>query len=605
MVYTTQQKEEIALRFSPETKVECLFAGCWVQAVVRSCWYQEDGWPADTWSPYQLELENGSLIFAPADDNRMIRLSAPSPLALRLVPTVAAVKAEAGMEEAAGGEEAPASPAVVAEFGAMRLSDSLFDLCDVELPSPTRCVPRSPHLPFVSNPIAAHALTLARPGSNSSAGGLFPSGQSTDSLPPLGRSSFSTDSSASARNLFSDPFASETDCPGLADSLPRMSTHGPRCVLSSRVARACRRSIPHSHRADRPGLARSIPQLFSADESSLVLEEVSNDMHISPYASSAAAAAANPWCSELSPLPSVGQSERSEGAARVYKMSLARSMTDEAEQFKQDVLAIKSEAGAQGEPEPAAPGPLVVSTESLRRPGGLWADFGAPPALTPAANFQFSQQQQQQPPPQQQQSRRAEEPQDPHELRARAASGPPRLEMHGEYEKQIGRLRGLQEMLMHARAEFGLTDRRCLSQPGGTRLYRPARLQSQRADATRRVCRYLEVRRRVVACEAGLSTFCTGPHESFDLNPLSVSGEKRPVFSPVICAEPSKPRIGFSRLMADCGCFCRHRAGAGQGLAEAGGGAGERLRFLLKAGRLAGLPAQGQEEASDAAGPGP
>eukprot|EP01052_Picozoa_sp_SAG31_P023568 SAG31_NODE_1951_length_6831_cov_2.867053_3_plen_99_part_00 len=49
MVYTTQQRREIVLRFTPGERVECMFTGTWVKATVHSCWYKEPAWPTDTW----------------------------------------------------------------------------------------------------------------------------------------------------------------------------------------------------------------------------------------------------------------------------------------------------------------------------------------------------------------------------------------------------------------------------------------------------------------------------------------------------------------------------------------------------------------------------
>eukprot|EP01052_Picozoa_sp_SAG31_P023569 SAG31_NODE_1951_length_6831_cov_2.867053_4_plen_486_part_00 len=343
------------------------------------------------------------------------------------------------------------------EFGALRLSDSMLDLCGTNLPSPSGSVDDAE-----SSLARARSVSLASVGSVGSLCSLPRASDSVDSkvsllwnmtLPPGDEHAEPSD------NLFGDT-------PSTDDSmqLPSMSAHG-----------------------------HAIPQLFSADEGPLIFEEVSQDMHISP-ASASPQTSHDPWCSGLSPLPSVGEAERSQDAARVYKMSLARSMTDEAEHFRSHVLQQQADCEEQQQqPVPGSPfvghalGPTVVPTSSLKLPDGQWTAFAtATPALTPAANFQFV-------------ANGKQLHADPNgfltsELRAAASRGAPRPEMRLMHEKQLARLRGLQEMLMHARAEFGINDKR-----------------------------YQEVRRRVVACEAGLATFYDGQALEVGLNPLSVS----------------------------------------------------------------------------------
>ena len=65
MVYTTAQKKVIKLEFKEGDEVECFYQ-TWIRATVVQCWYREREWPPETWSPYQLQLEDGGLIFAPA-----------------------------------------------------------------------------------------------------------------------------------------------------------------------------------------------------------------------------------------------------------------------------------------------------------------------------------------------------------------------------------------------------------------------------------------------------------------------------------------------------------------------------------------------------------
>lgn len=440
MVYTTQQRREIVLRFTPGDRVECMFTGTWVKATVHSCWYNEPTWPTDTWAPYQLKLDDGNLIFAPADDDRVVRRVAD--LALEANPT--------------GSSEE--TPAMSVDFGALRLSDSMLDLCGTNLPSPSGSVDAESSL------ARARSVSLASVGSVGSLCSLPRASDSTDSkvslwnmtLPPGDECAEPSD------NLFSD-------APTADDSmqLPSMSAHGP-----------------------------AISQLFSADEGSLIFEEVSQDMHISP-ASASPQTSHDPWCTGLSPLPSVGEAERSQGAARVYKMSLARSMTDEAEQLRSHALQQQADCEQHQQSVQTSPfvgharGPTVVPTSSLKLPDGQWTAFATAtqPALTPAANFQFVT------------SSKLHHP-EPNgfltsELRAAASRGALRPEMRLMHEKQLARLRGLQDMLMHARVEFGIDDKR-----------------------------YQEVRRRVVACEAGLATFYDGQALEVGLNPLSVSKQQ-------------------------------------------------------------------------------
>lgn len=60
------------LRFSIGTRVECN-CGEWKAGTVVKQWYREPGWPATKQVPYQIKLDYGPTIFAPADDNQCIR----------------------------------------------------------------------------------------------------------------------------------------------------------------------------------------------------------------------------------------------------------------------------------------------------------------------------------------------------------------------------------------------------------------------------------------------------------------------------------------------------------------------------------------------------
>ena len=65
------------LRFSPGDRVECN-VGTWAPGKVLRLWYQEQGMPEP--APYQIELDDGRFIFAPADVDECVRaLSTPTP----------------------------------------------------------------------------------------------------------------------------------------------------------------------------------------------------------------------------------------------------------------------------------------------------------------------------------------------------------------------------------------------------------------------------------------------------------------------------------------------------------------------------------------------
>lgn len=66
---------EPALRFAVGDRVRCKVAPTtWAAGVVTQVHYREPQWPAHATAPYQVELdEDGQLIFAPADDDRLIR----------------------------------------------------------------------------------------------------------------------------------------------------------------------------------------------------------------------------------------------------------------------------------------------------------------------------------------------------------------------------------------------------------------------------------------------------------------------------------------------------------------------------------------------------
>jgi len=66
------------LRFEIGSRVQCRTGpgsgeDAWSCGTVVRLWYRENGWPASRVAPYQIKLDDGRLIFAPMDDDRVIR----------------------------------------------------------------------------------------------------------------------------------------------------------------------------------------------------------------------------------------------------------------------------------------------------------------------------------------------------------------------------------------------------------------------------------------------------------------------------------------------------------------------------------------------------
>jgi hypothetical protein len=66
------------LRFAVGDAVECQTGESWERGKVVALMYRDDEMPPGMIAPYQVQLDSGALIFAPADIQRLIR-RAPSP----------------------------------------------------------------------------------------------------------------------------------------------------------------------------------------------------------------------------------------------------------------------------------------------------------------------------------------------------------------------------------------------------------------------------------------------------------------------------------------------------------------------------------------------
>lgn len=67
------------LRFNVGTAVVCrIGADTWESGTISKLWYRENGWPEGAYAPYQIMLDDGRKIFAPFDNDQVIRLKNPS-----------------------------------------------------------------------------------------------------------------------------------------------------------------------------------------------------------------------------------------------------------------------------------------------------------------------------------------------------------------------------------------------------------------------------------------------------------------------------------------------------------------------------------------------
>mmetsp|Transcript_3653 Transcript_3653/g.13118 ORF Transcript_3653/g.13118 Transcript_3653/m.13118 type:complete len:384 (-) Transcript_3653:235-1386(-) len=72
MAYHESDIADITLRFPLGAEVECN-VGTWAAGTVVQHWYRQRDWPPGRFAAYQVKLNNGNLIYAPMDDDRLIR----------------------------------------------------------------------------------------------------------------------------------------------------------------------------------------------------------------------------------------------------------------------------------------------------------------------------------------------------------------------------------------------------------------------------------------------------------------------------------------------------------------------------------------------------
>lgn len=75
--FDDEEFEQPPLRFAVGQEVQCRIGPDpvtgWTDGVIVQLWYQEQGWPPDSWAPYKIRLTDGRSIFAPGDVDQIIR----------------------------------------------------------------------------------------------------------------------------------------------------------------------------------------------------------------------------------------------------------------------------------------------------------------------------------------------------------------------------------------------------------------------------------------------------------------------------------------------------------------------------------------------------
>ena len=90
--YLEQYKSEVKLRFQIGQEVECRVGSDpvtgWAPGKVIELYYRESNWPANSLAPYKIGLDDGRNIFAPSDENQVIRkrLNYPAKLTKPVLP---------------------------------------------------------------------------------------------------------------------------------------------------------------------------------------------------------------------------------------------------------------------------------------------------------------------------------------------------------------------------------------------------------------------------------------------------------------------------------------------------------------------------------------
>jgi len=67
------EKKKASLRFTIGSKVQCNTGGGWKSGQVVTLWYRDEFMPPGMVAPYQVQLDDGSLIYAPSDQEELIR----------------------------------------------------------------------------------------------------------------------------------------------------------------------------------------------------------------------------------------------------------------------------------------------------------------------------------------------------------------------------------------------------------------------------------------------------------------------------------------------------------------------------------------------------
>jgi len=68
-----QEERKKKLRFKVGESVECRTGEGWMKGKVVAQMYRDEYMPEGVVAPYQVQLDKGDLIYAPADDNQLIR----------------------------------------------------------------------------------------------------------------------------------------------------------------------------------------------------------------------------------------------------------------------------------------------------------------------------------------------------------------------------------------------------------------------------------------------------------------------------------------------------------------------------------------------------